>query len=50
MATTHSKNFAKVKEYFDMGVWDEARVKDAVVKEWITEAEYKEITGKAYKA
>ena len=45
-----SKNFAKVKGFFDQGVWSEARVKDAVSKAWITEAEYKEITGKAYKA
>ena len=45
-----SKNFAKVKGFFDQGVWGEARVGDAVEKGWITAAEYKEITGKAYKA
>jgi len=44
-----SKNFAKVKGFFDQGVWNEARVKDAVERNWITEAEYKEITGKTYR-
>lgn len=43
-----SKNFAKVKAFFDQGVWGENRVGDAIIKGWITEAEYKEITGKKY--
>jgi hypothetical protein len=37
--------YDKVKHYFDSGLWDETRVYNAVVKEWITEEEYKEITG-----
>ena len=43
-----SKNFAKVKEFFNTGVWSEGRVKDAVVKNWITPEEYEEITGEVY--
>jgi len=45
-----SAKYAMVKEFYDAGVWNEARVKNAVVKGWITEAEYKTITGKVYKA
>ena len=45
-----SAKYAMVKEFYDAGVWKEARVKNAVVKGWITEAEYKTITGKVYKA
>jgi uncharacterized XkdX family phage protein len=48
--TQHSKNFAKVKEFYDLGVWPEKRVRDAVVKGWITAEEFKEITGKDYAA
>ncbi len=43
----HSKNFAKVKNYFDSGFWSIDKVKLAVDK-WITEAEYTEITGEEY--
>lgn len=50
MTTTHSKNFVKVKAFYEHGSWGDGRVMDAVVKGWITEKEYKEITGKAYKA
>jgi uncharacterized XkdX family phage protein len=45
---THSKNFEKVKKYYDNGLWSKAKVKNAVVKEWITAAEYEEITGEPY--
>ena len=44
----HSKNFEKVKKYYDNGIWNEARVYNAVGK-WITKEEYKEITGEDYK-
>ena len=44
----YSKHFAQVKEFFDKGVWSEAKVHDAVVKNWITPSEYKLITGKDY--
>lgn len=44
----HSPKFEKVKNYYDTGLWNLARVRNAVVKGWITEAEFKEITGKDY--
>ena len=44
----HSKNYSKVKRWLDMKMWNENRVRDAVVKNWITESEFTEITGKEY--
>jgi len=44
----HSKNFEKVKYYYDHKLWFIDRVREAVVKGWITEAEYEEITGETY--
>ncbi|MBQ8133592.1 MAG: XkdX family protein, partial [Clostridia bacterium] len=41
-------NFDKVKKYWDQRLWNEARVRNAVAKEWITKAEFKEITGKDF--
>lgn len=43
----HSKNFNKVKQYYDLKLWSLARVRSAVGK-WITESEYEEITGMGY--
>ena len=43
----HSKKFDKVKEFYDNGIWNISRVHNAVGK-WITEEEYKEITGQDY--
>lgn len=43
-----SKNFEKVKTYYNNGIWSKARVYNAVGK-WITNKEYKEITGEDYK-
>ena len=40
----HSKNFEKVKNYYDNGLWSEERVRAAVGK-WITEEEAEEIIG-----
>lgn len=45
----NSKNFAKVKDYYDRGLWSKERV-HAVVGKWITSSEYKEITGEKYVA
>lgn len=45
----HSKNFEKVKMYYDRGMWGIERVSAAVGK-WITPDEYKEITGEEYAA
>lgn len=38
----HSKNFEKVKSYYDRGMWSASRVIAAIGK-WITEAEAQEI-------
>ena len=42
----HSKNYFKVKDYFDKGYWTEEMVKNSVLKNWITESEYREIVTK----
>lgn len=42
-------HFEKVKYYYEMGYWNLAMVKNAVVKKWITKEEYTQITGKTYK-
>ena len=44
----HSPKFSKVKNYYDKGLWDINRVHNAVVKGWITAAEFEEITGQPY--
>ena len=43
----NSKNFEKVKNYYDSSLWDKERVHKAVGR-WITPTEYKEITGEDY--
>ena len=43
-----SKHFKKVKMYFDSDLWSIERVRNAVVKGWITAEEYKTITGEVY--
>ena len=44
----HSKNYDKVKGFYNRKLWDLTRVRNAVVKGWITEEEFAEITGAAY--
>lgn len=44
----HSKQFAKIKKYYDDGFWNVARVRNAVIKGVITETEFAEITGENY--
>lgn len=44
----HSAKYEKVKDYYNGGYWTKKMVRNAVVKEWITEEEYTEITGEAY--
>ena len=39
-----SKNYEKVKTYYERGMWSLDRVKAAVGK-WITEEEFKQIVG-----
>lgn len=43
-----SSKFEKVKGYFDKGLWNIERVKNAVVKGWITAEEFQIITGQPY--
>ncbi len=38
--------FEKIKKYYEAGVWDERRVREAVAKNVITAEEFKAITGK----
>ena len=42
-----SKNFEKVKKFYENGIWNKQRVYNAVEK-WITKEESKEITGEDY--
>ena len=44
----HSPKYAKVKKYYDKGIWDIEMVHNAVVKGWITAEEFEEITGEPY--
>jgi len=41
----HSKKFELVKSYYDRGLWNAKRVRDAVTKGWITAEECAEILG-----
>lgn len=43
-----SKHYNLVKKNYDNGFWSIDKVRDAVVKEWITADEFREITGEAY--
>lgn len=43
-----SRKFDLVKHYYDAGLWVMERVKNAVIKGWITEEEYRQITGEGY--
>lgn len=44
----HSPKFEAVKGYYDNGLWKKKAVRNAVVKGWITPAEYEEITREVY--
>lgn len=51
----YSKNYEKVKAYYELYLstdgkrgWSLEKVQNAVIKEWITAEEYKEITGYNY--
>ena len=43
-----SRYIGKIKDYFDNGLWNIVRVRNAVAKGWITAEEYKIITGEDY--
>ena len=44
----HSPKFELVKAYYEDGLWNQKAVKNAVKRNWITAAEYEEITGEPY--
>ena len=44
-----SKNFDRVKRFYEAHLWNEEMVRNAVGR-WITDAEFQEITGKSYAA
>ena len=41
---------SKVRDFYDSGLWTAVMVSNAVAKNWISEAEYQDITGEAYTA
>lgn len=43
-----SAKYNLIKKYYDDGLWNTARVRNAVLKSWITVTEYEEITGEVY--
>lgn len=43
-----SKNYEKVKGFYDAGLWSLGMVHNAVGR-WVTAAEFEEITGKEFK-
>lgn len=43
-----SPKFELVKHYYDDGQWKKKAVRNAVIKNWITDVEYEEITGEQY--
>ena len=43
-----SKKFQLVKNYYDSGLWSLKKVRDAVIRGWITEEEFTEITGEPF--
>lgn len=40
--------FDKIKAWYEAGLWNEKRVRDAVEKGKITHEQFKAITGKSY--
>ena len=42
--------FEKIKKYYQTGVWELRKVKDAVAKGVISLEQFTEITGKVYEA
>jgi hypothetical protein len=47
-AISMSKRYELVKQYYDAGLWGKKWVRDAVIKGWVTIAEYWQITGEEY--
>ena len=38
--------YEKIKRWYELGLWDEKKVREAVAKNVITPEQFKEITGK----
>ena len=38
--------YEKIKKYYEQGLWDEQRVREAVARGILTPEQFKEITGK----
>ena len=45
---TSGNKFEKIKSYYERGLWDISRVRNAVVKGWITAEEFFMITDEIY--
>jgi hypothetical protein len=44
----HSEKYNLVANYYNRKLWNESRVRNAVIKGWITSDEFTEITGIQY--
>lgn len=44
-----SRDFEKIKDYYDRGLWSKARVYNVTKANIITKTEYKKITGETFK-
>ena len=44
----HSKHYEKVRAYYESNLWSIERVRQAVVKGWITPEEYYSIVNEPY--
>lgn len=40
--------YERLKRYYEKGLWNKEMIRNAVIKKWLTEEEYKEITGEDY--
>lgn len=40
--------YEQAKYFYNLGMWHERELKNAVVKNWITPDEYEKISGKKY--
>lgn len=44
----HSEKYSLVLDFYKRHLWTEKMTRNAVVKGWITEEEFQEITGRPY--
>ena len=43
-----SEKYEEYQKYYDLGIWSEKKIHNAVTKGKLTSEEYKSITGKTY--